>query len=317
MGAIQEIKDQGWTQVDFAWPIERRAHYTKLGNELITQITQNDRLRQAFTFALIDSPDKRAHQANLFTVSPALNSADDKLWFHVGYQTREHVNSVIPESEQSDLIKEFLNETDELLIAIEVAFRSSLQIINAQSAVKAIFSHDELKRAIHIRFVRYNNARTESAPDEPVTGHADMSLCTLHLFETHGHWFQAAPYDQSIIIDEDSSERRAAVKSMRSKLKVITEVDEKAIFFLGAGWKNLSKGNPPQDYQLLPACYHAGIRPTAKDEYISPYALDVTGNDVDRVSLVVFAQPSLEYIKSHDFKYATVAQCRPDTAVVI
>lgn len=317
MSAIEDIQTQGWTQIDFAWPVERRAHYTKLGNKLISEIINNDKLRQAFTFVLGNHIGKRAHQANLFTVSPALNSADDKLWFHVGYQTRSHVTSVIPESEQSDLIKEFLDETDALLSAVESAFRTSLKSINAEPVIRTICSDEVLKRVIHIRFVRYNNARSENAPQEPVTGHADMSLCTLHLFETHGHWFQAAPYDQAIITDDDTPEREAAVKAMRNQLKVITEVDEKAIFFLGAGWKNLPKDNPPKDYQQLPACYHAGVRPTKVDEFISPYAKEVTGNDVDRVSLVVFAQPSLEYVAVNDFTYATVAQCRPDTAVVI
>jgi len=315
MGALQDIRNQGWTQVNFAWPVEKRAHYTKLGNTLIDEITANDKLREAFSFVLTDHTDKRARQANMFAVSPAMNSADDKLWFHVGHQTRDHVDSAIPKANQSALVKEFLDATDELLVVIEAAFRNSLQAIAADSVIDTVFDAEQLKRVIHIRIVRYIGARRESAPQEPVTGHADMGLCTLHLFETHGHWFQAAAYQQSIITDDQTPERQAAVKAIRTKLKVITEVDEKAIFFLGAGWKNLPKDVPPKPYQELPACYHAGVRPLKEEEFISPYAQEVIGDSTDRVSLVVFAQPSLNYIQSHDYQYASVAQCRPDTAV--
>lgn len=316
MSAIQDIQNQGWTQADFALPVEKRAHYTSLGNQLIDLITQDDKLREAFTFTIANDADPRALQAHTFTVSPALHSADDKLWFHVGPQTRAHVDSVIPESEQSDLVREFLDATDEMLAAIEEAFRASLVSIGAESVIDTVLPADVMRRVVHIRFVRYNGARRESAPAEPVTGHADMGLCTLHLFETHGHWFQAAPYDQSIINDEQTEERAAAVKEMRTKLKVITEVDDKAIFFLGACWKNLIKDNPPKEYQQLPACYHAGIRPSADEEFISPYAKEVVGDGDDRVSLVVFTTPSLDYVEEHpDFKYGSVLESRPDTAV--
>ena len=317
MSATEDIRKQGWTQVDFGLSTQKRAHFTKLGNQLINLMISDEKLREAFSFVLGNHSDKRARQANLFTVSPAMNSADDKLWFHVGYQTRDHVTAAIPEDEQPLVVKEFLDATDEMLAEIEKVFKNSFDAIGAESVEQTVFDADDNRRVIHIRIVRYNGARLESASAEPVSGHADMSLCTLHLFETHGHWFQAAPYDQSIITDDETSEREAAVKAMRSNLKLITEVDDQAIFFLGAGWKNLPHDNPPKAYQELPACYHAGVRPSKEDEFISPYAKEVTGNDVDRVSLVVFAQPSMDYIESHDFKYASVAQCRPDTAVEV
>lgn len=317
MSAVQDIQRQGWTQVSFGMPVKKRAHFTKLGNQIIDLMMEDEKLRDAFSFVLGEYNDKRAQQANMFAVSPAMNSADDKLWFHVGYQTRAHVASVIPEPEQSDIVKEFLDATDEMLIEIEKAFRQSLSSIGANSVVNTVFDAEMLRRVIHIRIVRYNGARLESAANEPVSGHGDMSLCTLHLFETHGNWFQAAPYDQSIITNDETPEREAAVKQMRQKLKLLTEVDEQAVFFLGAGWKNLPHDNPPKEYQALPACYHVGVRPSKEEEFISPYAQEVTGNEVDRVSLVVFAQPSLDYIASHDFTYASVAQCRPDTAVVV
>lgn len=317
MSAIQDIQKQGWTQVSFDWSAEKRAHFTKLGNQVIDLMMQDEKLREAFSFVLGDFNDKRAKQANLFTVSPALNSADDKLWFHVGYQTRKHVDAVIPKKYQPPIVREFLDAIDEMLAKIERAFRQSLSSIGADDVATLIFDAEKQRRVIHIRIVRYNGARLESAPDEPVSGHADMSLCTLHIFETHGNWFQAAPYDQSIITDDKTPEREAAVRQMRQNLKLITEVDEQTIFFLGAGWKNLPHDEPPKEYQQLPACYHAGVRPPKEVEFVSPYAQDVVGDTNDRVSLVVFAQPSLDYVQDHEFKYATVAQCRPDTAVVV
>lgn len=316
MSAITDIQHKGWTQVDFALPIEKRAHFAKLGNQLMDLIVNDDNLRKAFTVKLAEDNDDRAQQAHMFMVSPALHSADDKLWFHSGYQTRAHVNSVIPEAEQPPVVKEFLDTLDEMLEAIEQAFEIALTDLEADAIKSAVFDSDRLRRVIHIRTVRYNGARRASAPTEPVAGHADLGLCTLHLFETHGHWFQAAPYDQSIINDDQTPERQAAVQAMRQKLNVITEADDKAIFFLGASWKNLPKDEPPKEYQLLPACYHAGIRPSAEEEFISPFARDVVGDSYDRVSLVVFTTPNLDYCEAHpEFRFASVSQCRPDTAV--
>lgn len=315
MSAAEDINSKAWTNIEFGMPIAERAQYAKLGNQLIDLVLKDDTLRQALTFVLIETDDPRASQANLFTVSPALHSADDKLWLHAGYQTREHVNLVIPESEQPVIIKDFLNAVDTMLAAVEDGFRKAFAAMDADRVSDIVYTAAEMKRAIHIRLVRYPGARLPSAPREPVTGHADMSLCTLHLFETHGNWFQAAPYEQELITDDQTPEHQAAVAVMRSKLNVIKEVDDKAVFFLGAGWKNLPKDSPAQDYQNLPACYHAGVRPTAEEEYISPYAQEVTGNDEDRVSLVVFAQPNLDYSKEHNFVYPSVLQCRPDTAV--
>lgn len=316
MSASTDITQKGWTQVDFPLSVAKRAHYAKLGNRLIDEITNDDTLRQAFTFIIGDDDEPRAKQAHTFMVSPALHSADDKLWMHVGYQTRAHVASVIPEADQSPLVREFLDATDELLDAIEQAFRTSLTSIGAATVLDDIFSNEREQRVVHIRIVRYNHARRNDGPAEPVAGHADMGLCTLHLYETHGHWFQAAPYDQSIITDEQTPERQSAVETMRKKLKVIPEVDEQALFFLGAAWKHLPKTNPPQPFQELPACYHAGVRPSARDEFISPYASEVVGESDDRVSLVVFTVPSLDYVAKHpDFHYGSVLECRPDTAV--
>lgn len=316
MSATTDIQEQGWTQVDFALPVEKRAHFAKLGNQMMDLIVDDDKLREAFTFKIAEDADDRASQAHTFMVSPALHSADDKLWFHVGYQTRVHVDSVIPEAEQPALVKEFLDATDEMLGAIEDSFRLSLEDLKAEEISHAVLDAEPSRRVIHIRIVRYNGARRDSAPTEPVAGHADLGLCTLHLFETHGHWFQAAPYDQAIITDDQTPEREAAIKAMRQNLKVITEVDDKAIFFLGASWKNFPKSDPLKDYQLLPACYHAGIRPSAEDEFISPYAKEVVGDSDDRVSLVVFTVPSLDYTDAHpEFRFASVLQCRPDTAV--
>ena len=315
MSAIEDIQQKAWTNIEFNLPITDRARYTMIGNQLIDLVLKDDKLRQALTFVLAESDDPRSNQANLFTVSPALHSADDKLWLHAGYQTRSHVNSAIPEIDQPEILREFLDAVDQLLLAIEDGFSRALRSIGADDVATIVYDAEYMKRAIHIRIVRYTGARLESAPQEPVTGHADMSLCTLHLYETHGNWFQAAPYPQELISEDQSPDHQAAIAAMRSNFNVIKEVDDQAVFFLGAGWKKLPKDNPPKKYQTLPACYHAGVRPAAEDEYISPYAQEVAGNDTDRVSLVVFAQPNLDYANENNFVYPGVLECRPDTAV--
>ena len=60
MSAIQDIQKQGWTQVSFDWSAQKRAHFTKLGNQVIDLMMQDEKLREAFSFVLGDFNDKRA-----------------------------------------------------------------------------------------------------------------------------------------------------------------------------------------------------------------------------------------------------------------
>jgi len=308
MSAIDDIIQKGWTNAEFGLSIATRARFTELGNQLIDLAMQDPKIHAALTFTLLDRDDTRGSQANLFTVSPAMHSADQKLWLHAGYQTRSHVEAAVPEGERPQVLVNFLDAVDELLIAIERGFHKALREIGAEDVFNVVYHPDPMQRVIHIRVVRYIGARKHDAPNEPVTGHSDMSLCTLHLYETHGNWFQAVPYPQELITNSESPQKDQKIKVMRSNLKLIEAIEDQPIFFLGAGWKQLGVSD-------LPACYHAGVRPAKDSEFISPFAEQVAGNDVDRVSLVVFAQPNIQYAKENNFPYASVMQSRPDTAV--
>jgi hypothetical protein len=162
-----------------------------------------------------------------------------------------------------------------------------------------------------LRTVRYIDALQGSPGEEVVSGHADLGALTEHLYETHGGWFKGVAYPPELISDRDTPEHRAAIREMRGNLQLIDNRSGEAIFFLGANWHTLPDRLLPEEFRDLPACYHAGFRPEAAGEEVSPYAEAVTGNAPDRVSVVVFAHPNVELQRSGSYVPATVPQCRP------
>ncbi len=199
-----------------------------------------------------------------------------------------------------------------MIAEVERAMRFGLGCLNAVALDQAMFPSDHAVRNILLRTVRYIEISDEPVGREIVSGHADLGLTTLHLYETHAGWFEGAPFSSELIIAKDTNERRKAVRAMRKALRPIEAKERNAVFFAGANWATFPSEFIPEDVRDLPACYHAGFKPDEITEQVSEYAGAVTEGEDQRVSVIAFGHPNIELIRDGVYRPATVEMCRPE-----
>ncbi len=309
--AVERIRQYGWTGVSFGLSEQACAEYARISNGVIGLAQADERVRRALSFDIAPEQVKGGIAPGLFGISGARNSLDKKIWLHGGYQTESRVSAQMPLNDQPQILRDYWPALTKMLKAVEMSMRGVLCEIGAEPVAAIIFPRKLWKRNVHIRTVRYLGARQSPAWSEVVAGHADLGLCSEHIFETHGNWFYGGRYYGPRITDDQSDERKAAIRALRQELRRLDTTSEEALFFLGAGWHGLPDGVLTDDARCLPALYHAGFRPDSGQEYVSSYAEVVTGNPEDRVSVIAFAQPNLDFATNGEFVLPTVAKCRP------
>lgn len=304
----EQILEVGYCQVPFGMPEIQRADYTSAASKVIDLAVSDMEVHEALTFSLL--PDFKGRvNPTLFTVSGALNSADDKTWLHAGYRTQEFASEKIPERNQPRELRDLWSPLRAMLYEVEKAGRATFDAIGSSALSDIIFHPDLRKRVVLIRTVKYHDALSGQIGAEMVAGHADQSLASLHLYETHGGWFQAAPYPQRLMLHEDTDERAEEVAAIRDRLvPIANDHEHEAAFFLGVGVSNLPE-DLKKSLEDLPAAYHAGRKPAPRAEVASIYANDVS--DTDRVSTIAFAHPNTDVLTAGDYQIASVSQCRP------
>lgn len=304
----EDIERYGYCATEFALSEADRARYTATASRVIDLAQAAPDVHEALTFSLLPEYKGRVNPT-LFTVSGALNSADDKIWLHAGYQSRDRAAAVIPERNQPAELRALWEPLESVLHASEVSARGLLKVLGAESLAEAIFHPDTRKRVVLVRTVKYADVLKASIGAELVAGHADQSVATLHWYETHGGWFQAAPYPQPLMSDDDDGKHQAAIRAVRSRLTSIQNDHEaQAAFFFGVGLKQLPAWLRTNIIDL-PGCYHAGFKPNSVDEVVSDFAADTS--DTERVSSITFMHPSIDIFQSGEYPLATVAECRP------
>ncbi len=307
MSFRSDLAEKGYCEVDFSMGEADRAAYTGAAKAVIDLAQGDASIHDALTFSLVEFEGRV--NPTFFTVSEALNSRDKKLWLHAGYLSRQKAAAAIPERNQPAELRALWEPLGVMLQTVETTTRATLAQLGANDLAEVIFHPDINKRVVLIRTVKYLGSLSLESGAEPVAGHADQSVATLHLYETHGGWFHAAPYPQALMIDGDSQERRLAVAEIRSQLApIVNDHDTAAAFFLGVGTKNL-----PDRLRLpiaeLPGCYHAGFRPEAGQEVVSAFAGSIS--ETDRVSTIAFMHPNTDVLCSPEYSLATVLECRP------
>lgn len=307
-----ELRERGWAHVDFGISERERAGYAELANKVITIATEEEKVADALALDLMSGAESGPVRTGSLGISRSRNSADDKIYLHTGLQSRQYADSVLPERHQPMVMRSFWEANDEMLSEVEKSMKLALKGLGATALEQAIFPAIVPQRNLTLRTVRYNKALEGEVGKEVVSGHADLGAITEHLYETHGGWFRGVAYPPELISDDNSTERQVAITEMRRGLRPIDNKPGKAIFFLGAAWHNLPDELLPAELRDLPACYHAGFRPDEANEEVSPYAGAVTDGSPDRVSVVVFAHPSVELQKAGIYQPASVPQCRPD-----
>jgi hypothetical protein len=303
-----ELLEVGYCQVPFAVPEIQRADFARVSSAVIDLAVADTRVREALTFSLVPEYSGRVNPT-LFAVSGAQNSGDDKTWIHLGYLSREFADSRIPERNQPAELRALWNPLRAKLFELEVSTCHALDNLGLPELKPVIFHPDPRKRVVLSRTVKYHNALAAEVGDELVSGHGDQSFATVHEAETHGGWFQIAPYPQHLMMHEDTEERRAAIQVVREATVPIEMDHENMVaFFFGVGLKNFCDA-----YGLnlaeVPGAYHLGRRPASDDEVVSQFANDIS--DTDRVSVVNFMHPNLDIIRAGLYKIASVSQCRP------
>lgn len=307
MTSRSDLVEKGYCAVGFSMGEAERAAYTSAAKAVIDLAQDDASIHDALTFTLVEF--KGRMNPTLFTVSEALNSGDQKLWLHAGYLSRQRAAAAIPERNQPTELRALWEPLESVLQTVEHTTRATLAQLDANHLAEVIFHPDIAKRVVLIRTVKYLGSLSLESGAEPVAGHADQSVATLHWYETHGGWFHAAPYPQDLMTDTDSQERRLAVAEMRSQLTpIVNNHEAEAAFFLGVGAKKLPNALRSSVVEL-PGCYHAGFRPMAEQEVVSPFASSISATD--RVSTITFMHPNTDVLCSPKYSLATVLECRP------
>ena len=310
----QNIEAKGWSHTPFEMSEADRMEYTRLANAVISLALESEQVRGALDLDLFAGKEYTSVRVGTYGIGTARNSIDDKVYLHTGYASQDQAAAVYPQRNQPRTLQDFWTANDAMLEATEVAMKQSLAELGAEDLNDIVYpdgSYEErFNRNVVLRTVRYVNARQEPVGKEVATGHSDLGLATLHLYETHGGWFKGAPYKPEWINNDDTPERRSAIRAMREGLDPIDHRDGSAIFFLGANWHTFPYAIP-KELQELPACYHAGFKPSPEDEILAEGASIVTEGRDDRVSTIVFAHPSAKYFLNDMYVPATVPMCRP------
>ncbi len=308
--AAAEIEAQGWVHVPFEMSEADRAAYARLATQVMGLTICNPDVRTGLDFKLVEPVHDPPVNAGLFGVHGPQHSAENKVWLHAGYQSRDRAAEIIPEWRQPELLRTFWPAHEAMLRQSESSVRLALSSLGAEALNEVVFPESTGIRNFHIRTVRYIGAQAVAAGTEVVTGHADQGLAALHIFETHHGYMAAAPYPKRLIVGADSLRRRASVAALRTYGLWPMDVEPgSAVFFLGAGWHGLQDGSLPDEVQGLPACYHAGFQ--SPGSVASEYAGRVVGGSSDRVSVVAFAHPNVEFMQSERYQVPTVQMCRP------
>lgn len=310
LGMPEVLADKGWVDVDFDVPERDRADYAALANTVIGIALENEAIREALSLDLQEGTETGPVRTSTFGVGSSRNSTDAKVYLHAGYQSRAHADLLVPELVQPSELLAFWAIHDDMLHAIERFGTKALQELGAGPVASAIFSDEHRLRNIHVRTVRYEGAIKDPVGKEVVSGHADLGLATLHVYETHGGWLRAAPYDHQVMFADDTADRREAVRRKRQDLEMIDQnIDTSATFFLGGSWHQFS--GVPESLRDLPALYHAGFRADPHQETVSIYAPEVSDAD-DRVSLIAFMNANLGLLRDGTYRPPTVSNCRPE-----
>lgn len=315
MGEIRKaIQTKGWAEVPFGLSHRDRAEYAQQANGLIDTMMADWQLNDAMDFEI--TPSYHTVQPGKFGLSSGTHSGDNKLWLHLGYQSRARAEAAFGgEAQQPRQLRRFWPAHEAMLEAVRVSVSDTIAALGARALVDALYPWPTNERVVHLRTVRYLGSAAARAGQELVSGHADMGVCTMHLFETHGGWMRAAPYPRSLNSRHDSPERQTAMNLVRQQMSPMDVPPEAAAFFLGAGWHNLSPDfllhTTPRD---LPACYHAGYKPSSSQETSSEYAKQVSKKG-DRVSVVAFVHPNVSAFMSALYAPPTVTQCRGGSIV--
>jgi len=306
------ITTDGWTNIEFKMSESDRAEYARLANRVIQAASDNQAVIEALAFNATGGYEQGSVRTGLFGIGGPRNSSDQKIYLHAGFQSEQYAAERIPPHEQPLELKNFWPAHRNMLYEVEAGLSRIIDELGADALQDVILPDDNEARNIHVRTVRLSGALRGEQGAEVVSGHGDLGVLTMHLYETHGGWFKGAPYAPRLITNTDTPEKREDIQNMRRALSPIYSYPGQAVTFLGANWHTLPDEYISDDLKQLPACYHAGFRPDAVHEEVSSYAEEVTAGDPDRVSLIVFSHPDVRLLKSGIYKPATVAMCRPN-----
>lgn len=305
--ARAEIDRKGYFNVPFTVGLSDREAFARAGNAVISLAEVDEDLVDVLTCNLMPGQTGQVRGA-FFSVSGPRNSGDQKIWMHTGYQSRVVAADKLPERNQPYELRHFWTLVDEMLHATEVAAKQGFEGLSEQRLMPLTYPEDLMQRNIILRTIRYIGARALAPGTEAISGHIDLGIGSLHIYETHGNWFQAAPVPPELIGDKDTPERRQAFREIREKLKIIQFNHDKEVpLFMGASY---TKIGPFLDgaTNFVSACYHAGFRPVQELEAI--ISSEDSGND-DRLALLAFIGPSIPVINHPNFVSPTVRECRP------
>lgn len=305
---IAELEAQGWTDVPFFLSEANRADFARLANVVIDIACEDEAVRESLHITLSAPPEAQQRTGTFGLIHPR-NSSDEKIALHIGYQSRERAQAMLG-ANQPQVMDDFWEASGMVLDEIAKSSKSALRRLGAEAVVGSILPTKPQRRNVHLRTVRYAGALDMPVGTEVVSGHADVGLASLHIYETHGGWIQGAPYTPEVITETNLETRRTAVQLMRQDMRQVVTHPHTAPFFLGANWHSASL--VPEGLRDLPALYHAGFVPEPGTQVISPFAERVVGGTHNRVSVVAFLHPNSVALAKGAYVPAPVSYCRPE-----
>jgi hypothetical protein len=306
------IRENGWATVEFGMRFDEREELARLGRDLILLASEDSQIRDALTFTLQEGLNVGNNNPTLYTVSNALNSKDDKLWLHAGYQTEQRALAKMPELKGIATVNDFFEAHNNALAAAEDAFIETLgELSGDEVRVNELFFPDDIEeRVMHIRTVRYLNLDKAATGNEVIAGHGDMGFATLGIYETHRAYLEGAPMAHDWIRWDAYTERKDYIQELYAKMTPIEfDLEDEASFFFGCAVAGLNYHSTDLNLDnKYPSLYHAGFLPedevvASKGDWMLPH---------ERVSMFIFLHPRLSVLRNPDlYHIPTVETCRP------
>jgi hypothetical protein len=305
-----QIYRHGWAAIEFDMPQADRDEFARLGRDVIVLASEEPQIREALTFELDETLIVGSNNPTLYGISKALNSNDDKIWLHAGYQTPERFAAALGKT-NDPTINGYFDALQDVLSKLENGFVPALESLSQYpEAVEGLFFPDDIsQRVMHVRTVRYLGLDEAEVGSEVFASHADMSFASMQFYETHAGYLRGAPMRHDMVRWDADIDRIEYIVRLTDRMQPIEyDGDNEAAFFLGAGVKGLNDPLFRRPGRELPVLYHGGFRPEIN---LPKHRWDEM-SDTERVTTVAFLHPRLDVLRNgRYYRLPSVETCRP------
>jgi hypothetical protein len=313
LNIMEQIENKGYSVVNLDLTVEDRREFARLGNLVIDIALNNTDVYRSLNFS--PRPNTPGHDTTAFAVSEPRVSKDNSLWFHSGWQTKNHVETVLPINKQPKELIDFLDIQRHVLETISSSWLDFLEEIvlsetSGNDVDELIVNEDLMLNNHHLRIVRYRQLSKYTKDNGTFSAHGDLGTLTTQFFQTHDGHLRIAPYPLSMVEDAVTEKRYNHARSMHDIAETVEyNLDTEAVTFLGFGAANVRDLAGKPIFQEMNAGYHFGIPPelnTPNDENIE----SDFGEDV-RIATVAFGHP--HYLTPYtQYRTTTKEACRPE-----